>query len=190
MRVDRGVAQAKFARELGILTAQEPTLSARGIFVHRTEFPLVDVIYASGQPLRLDLGLRAVDVPMLGQRPFGVRFDMEDFDLTAPSATIRDIRDWKHLPSGAVAGFHDIGGQPTPVLLNHPTLKRPFLCMQGIREYHEHPDHTNDDWLTHRDPGALLRAIETVWATCVSAVQPLAVIDGAGHLNFILVPRE
>lgn len=190
MRVDRTVAQAKFARELEILRAQAPTLTARGICVHRAEFPFVDVIYAAGQPLHVHLGLRVMEAAMLGQRAFGVRFDMEDFDLTAPSATFRDVRSWKQLPPGAVKGFRNIAGQPTPVLLNHPTLMRPFLCMQGIREYHEHPDHTNDDWLAHRDEGTLLRAVETVWTTCIDAVQPVALIDGAGHLNFDLVPKE
>ncbi len=189
MRVDRTVAQAKFARELEILRAHLPTLSARGICLHKAEFPCVDVVFVSGQPLRVCGVIRPMDVPMLGQRPFGVRFDMEDFDLTAPSATFRDVRDWKQLPVGAVKGFHEIAGQPTPVLLHHPTLNRPFLCMQGIREYHQHPDHTNDDWLSHRHEGALLRAVETVWATCVDAVQPIAMIDGTGRLNFDLVAR-
>jgi hypothetical protein len=29
----------------------------------------------------------------------------------------------------------------------------PFLCMAGIREYHEHPFHSDDPWLAHRDTG-------------------------------------
>lgn len=29
----------------------------------------------------------------------------------------------------------------------------PFLCMAGIREYHDHPFHSDDPWLVHRDTG-------------------------------------
>jgi hypothetical protein len=189
MRVDRAVAQAKFAHELHIVDANLLTLRSRGIWLAKAEFPTVDVVFTPSRPLRV-VGRLFLEVPILGARPFGVRFDMEDFDLCAPSVTFRDTTSWTPLPSGTLSGFRpNDDGEPAPVLLNHPTLKRPFLCMQGIREYHEHPDHTNDDWLRHRDAGALLRAIETVYATCIEAVAPLAVISEQG-LQFQLAPRR
>jgi putative metal binding uncharacterized protein len=30
---------------------------------------------------------------------------------------------------------------------------KPFLCMRGVREYHDHPFHSNDPWLAHRGTG-------------------------------------
>src|SRR6185437_3217307 len=30
----------------------------------------------------------------------------------------------------------------------------PFLCLAGVREYHEHPAHTGDSWWVHRTTGA------------------------------------
>lgn len=29
----------------------------------------------------------------------------------------------------------------------------PFLCMPGIREYHDNPAHSGDSWLLHRRSG-------------------------------------
>lgn len=29
----------------------------------------------------------------------------------------------------------------------------PFLCISGIKEYHDHPAHTGDSWLLHRTKG-------------------------------------
>jgi hypothetical protein len=36
------------------------------------------------------------------------------------------------------------------VVDNHPVTKRPFLCVKGIREYHEHPQHDGDSWCLYR----------------------------------------
>lgn len=29
----------------------------------------------------------------------------------------------------------------------------PFICLPGVREYHEHPGHTGDSWFLHRLSG-------------------------------------
>ena len=40
----------------------------------------------------------------------------------------------------------------------------PFLCLAGVREYHEHPAHSGDHWLSHRTFGAgrLVRLLEVI----------------------------
>ena len=49
----------------------------------------------------------------------------------------------------------DING----ILIRQPLLQFetpegiPFLCVPGIREYHNHPFHTGDSWLLHRKSG-------------------------------------
>lgn len=30
----------------------------------------------------------------------------------------------------------------------------PFLCLAGVREYHNNPGHTGDSWFLHRGTGA------------------------------------
>ena len=40
----------------------------------------------------------------------------------------------------------------------------PFLCMAGVREYHDHPAHSGDHWESHRTSGAgrLLRLVQVI----------------------------
>jgi hypothetical protein len=40
----------------------------------------------------------------------------------------------------------------------------PFLCIAGVREYHEHPGHSGDSWELHRSTGAgrLVRLLEVI----------------------------
>jgi hypothetical protein len=40
----------------------------------------------------------------------------------------------------------------------------PFLCLAGVREYHDHPAHSGDRWDLHRAAGAgkLVRLLEVI----------------------------
>ena len=40
----------------------------------------------------------------------------------------------------------------------------PFLCIEGVREYHEHPAHSGDKWESHRISGAgrLIRLVRVI----------------------------
>ncbi len=40
----------------------------------------------------------------------------------------------------------------------------PFLCVAGVREYHEHPAHSGDQWELYRSSGGgrLIRLLEIV----------------------------
>jgi hypothetical protein len=41
----------------------------------------------------------------------------------------------------------------------------PFLCLPGVREYHDNPAHTGDSWLLHRGSGegSLAFILEKIW---------------------------
>ena len=58
----------------------------------------------------------------------------------------------------------------------------PFLCIAGVREYHEHPAHSGDAWELHRKAGAgrLVRLLEVI---DTYGVRPIS-----GY-NIELVPR-
>jgi len=41
---------------------------------------------------------------------------------------------------------------------------KPFICLQGVREYHDNPGHSGDPWWLHRSQGAgrFLRVLEVI----------------------------
>jgi hypothetical protein len=53
----------------------------------------------------------------------------------------------------------------------------PFLCLAGVREYHEHPAHSGDSWELHRAAGAgrLVRLLEIVSRYGVESIKDYTV---------------
>ena len=53
---------------------------------------------------------------------------------------------------------------PIPLMQAYGDDDIPFLCLAGVREYHEHPAHSGDHWLSHRTFGAgrLVRLLEVI----------------------------
>jgi hypothetical protein len=41
-----------------------------------------------------------------------------------------------------------------PLTQPDATGEAPFLCIAGVREYHDHPGHSGDSWDLHRTTGA------------------------------------
>ena len=70
------------------------------------------------------------------------RFACERFDAEPPSVSMLDPETHEELPierwTPGVA--HSI----------HPGTNRPFVCLQGIAEYHSHPSHLGDTWDRYR----------------------------------------
>ena len=50
---------------------------------------------------------------------------------------------------------------------------RPFICLPGIREYHDNPAHSGDPWLMHRGSGegSLAFILEKVWTYGVNPIE-------------------
>jgi hypothetical protein len=86
--------------------------------------------------------------------PCAVRIAYDNYDLWAPSVLFIDPLT-RQPAKPAVSAFHASPEGPRNVLIDaHPLSGHPFLCVPGIREYHNHPQHTGDDWLLHRETGA------------------------------------
>jgi len=64
-----------------------------------------------------------------------------------------------------------------PLLQDYGPDEIPFLCLPGVREYHEHPGHSGDPWELHRLTGAgsLVRLVEVVRTYAVEPVVGWAV---------------
>lgn len=157
--VDPAVSRVKFARDVEQCRRLGGELRRRGWWILEAEFPTV---------------LAAFVAPQLRPRPvmFGARIDFENYDLWAPSVRIVDPFTGKPLLSREVPphlafarrveGVGEVqvpglglvqGYGEQPLLVAHGPDELPFLCLPGVREYHEHPAHTGDDWLLRRDRG-------------------------------------
>jgi len=195
MRVDPNVCREKFGKEVQRLRSHEASLRKWGCWIQRTDFPEIDAVFLPHAALHVQIlqprfsglvlapsGLPPIDLvtkefPQLSARPFGVRMLLDDFDILAPSLTFRDPWTWQtltssHMPTGNLPS--DNGRQANRVILDqHPLTKSTFLCVRGTREYHEHPQHTGDEWMLIRDNFAIYDLIALIWRTCTQHALPL-----------------
>lgn len=186
MRVDPEVASRKFDREVRRLFDNKAALDERGIFVvGRPSYPVVDVLYVPRHSL-LVLGgtpapgvqLGAHEVTVLAGRAFKASFDLTDYDLDPPSVDFRDPWTNELLSYGSMfraQEFEDTRGPHVVLLDGHPITKRPFLCLRGVREYHNHPQHSGDDWMLYRTGMSLFDLVMRVWRVGVDVIRPMIV---------------
>jgi hypothetical protein len=119
---------------------------------------------------QFDIGFMAsIPVPtgLLDVTPVTVRFDYADFDLYPPSLRFIDPRDGTDRMPSTRALIPTPEGPRDLIINEHPIHGRPFLCVPGTREYHDHPQHSGDVWLLHRKNGAgrLAPLCDLVWRT-------------------------
>lgn len=176
--VDPQVSKTKFDREIQEFRLLEKSYRERGWFLVRAEFPEIVVVLAAPQ-----LKPSAIVT--------GVAFDYTNYDAVPPS--VRLVNPFtlepflaKDLPtnlprnSGALdlnlpglpAGAQVQLGSIQPLMQAHSPDDVPFLCLAGVREYHEHPGHSGDAWELHRATGAgrLVRLLEIIYKY---GVQPI-----------------
>lgn len=204
MRVDLEVCAAKFRQQVELLQARADVLRGIGCYVVRAAFPEIDAIViplqcaAFGVQLesRSRGGIILLNSPATGPgqygvmapspftraNSFGVRVSLDDFDVRAPSMTFRhpaswDILQYSHIPQA----MHIVDGAGFNLIHdNHPTTKVPFFCMQGVREYHDHPQHTGDDWMLYR--GITVLALLTTLIRNVNNSMPLFILRDRTHM--------
>jgi hypothetical protein len=194
MRVDPDVTRAKYDREIARLHDQRPELEKRGILVlGSTRFPYIDLIFVPRHPLRaaipvsqqgalfLPAGARAaIEVPSLSATAFKAHFNLSDYDLRPPGLEFLDP--WTDAPLQYNTMFRalqfDKDRKGHVVLLDdHPTTHKPFLCLRGIREYHEHPQHSGDEWLLYRNSINMFSIVMSLWRVAMDVTRPLLIIQ-------------
>jgi len=166
---DPAVVQRKVSRELQDFADQIDHYRSRGIWVIEYRFPELVVAFATP---------RIKAFPLV---PFGVILDLSNYDVEPPS--VRFVNPLTRVPLKAREiptrlqrlKFHH-ALPPDPVLFNPlvgqlllnplevtnqellqgwgPDDDRPFVCSQGVREYHDNPGHSADSWWFHRATGA------------------------------------
>lgn len=146
MYVDPEVVRLKVERELTEYLGLADYYRARGIWLLEYQFPkiLFAIIAKNHKPYPLAL--------------FGILMDFENYDVDPPSVRFVDPMTKQYLQRSAVnAPFFRLrpDGQVDQLIQGwSPDDESPFLCLQGVREYHENPGHSGDSWLLHRALGA------------------------------------
>ena len=156
--VDPSVSRTKFEREIDDYRVLESDYRARGWFLVKAEWPVVVVVLASNQ----------TKPPAIVA---AVQFDYSNYDAEPPSVRFIDpfsgrLLPFNELPTRLPRGVPGQempmpvpGGPKVQVMMAQDLMQAhspediPFLCVPGVKEYHDHPGHSGDPWEVHRSAG-------------------------------------
>lgn len=156
--VDPAVSRAKFDREIRDYLSHEADYRSRGWFLVKVEWPVAVVVLASNK----------TNPPTIVT---AVQFDYSNYDADPPSVRFVDPFSGRILlskeiptrlprmipgpelpmpaPGGAKAQLNTV----QDLMQAHTPDEVPFLCIAGVKEYHDHPGHSGDPWEIHRSEG-------------------------------------
>ncbi|NEI82089.1 putative metal-binding protein [Rhizobium ruizarguesonis] len=187
--VDEAVSRRKFEREVAQYRELEDSYRRRGWFLLDATFPTVLVLFVA-----LKVTPRSLVC--------AVRLDFTNYDLVPPSVTFVDPSTGTALPAKSLGfkmlrlnGLKEASPETVTTLAQQQRLsvqellqahspdETPFLCLPGVREYHDHPAHTGDLWLLHRrsGEGSLHFILEQIWA---SGINPIGMLEYQIQMNF------
>ena len=186
---DPAVSRRKFDREIAEFRSQADEYRRRGWLLAEAEFPHALVILATAktQPISILCGVW-FDYSNYDAAPPSVRLvhplTREPYKwsklptlllrMPAPPNAGGAVQALppgvaQALPPGAAQALAQGVAQaqlvaPQPLMQASGDDDIPFLCMAGVREYHEHPAHSGDHWLSHRTSGAgrLVRLVQVI----------------------------
>ena len=154
--VDPEVSRAKFDREITDYRSMEDDYRARGWFLVKARWPLAVVVLASNK----------TSPPAIVT---AVQIDYSNYDAEPPSVRFVDpfsgrLLLFKELPTRLprmIIGPEMTMPDGTKAQLRKPQELMqadsqddvPFLCVSGVKEYHDHPGHSGDPWEIHRSAG-------------------------------------
>jgi hypothetical protein len=143
--MNEALSRALFDKDAGSLS--ERLLTSRNWNLYNREFPVLDV------------GLRSA-----ARQEFRVRLVARNWNEEPPSAELLN-------QSGEF--LLQVPQRPGGIFNNsaHPATGRPFVCMAGVREYHIHPSHVNDNWENYKNKsgynlGGILTQLWNAWLKC------------------------
>lgn len=186
---DPDVSRAKFDHELAAYRHHRDLYIRRGWWLVHADFPEVFVVMGTSRAWPAFV-------------PFGVRLDFTGYDLVPPSVTLVNPftrQPLTHAELTAIAMPPPGPGAPLTILgraelkpaedgqmivvsdllqgvTDDPSVT-PFVCLPGVREYHQHPAHTDDPWNAHRGTGegTLYFLLDTIARHGVDPITGLAV---------------
>lgn len=137
-----------------------------GIYVVEAVFPVVFAVFAARhlQPH-----------PML---LFGAEINFQNYDAVPPSVRLVHPVTRERLRANQISYkfLRDVGADKPQEILQAFEGQWPFLCLPGIREYHDCSAHSGDSWLLYRGTtvGSLVYLLETMAHYGTEPLQALA----------------
>ncbi|KRR16188.1 putative metal-binding protein [Bradyrhizobium retamae] len=177
--VDPEVSRVKFERELANYRSMESAYRKRGWILLDAEFPEIFVVFAATKlrppPIVAAIVLNFTDYDL---RPPSVRF-VDPFTREPIPAKLLQVQMFRRAaipgatPETIQALAQQGGVQVTNMIQYNSPDDRPFICLPGIREYHDNPAHTGDSWLMHRSSGegSLAFILEKIWQHGVKPIE-------------------
>lgn len=181
---DPQVSRAKFDREIAEFRALGEHHRKRGWLLVHAEYPTALLVLATPKTSPSTIVT-------------GVSFDYSNYDAAPPSVrlvhpfsgepyTLAQLPTQlnRAMPTQPFAIPGQAAGQPQllfqaqqPLMQAHAPEDIPFLCLAGVREYHDHPAHSGDLWELHRASGAgrLVRLLEIISRYGVEPITGFAV---------------
>jgi hypothetical protein len=170
--VDPEVSRRKFNREVKEFRSQADVYGKRGWFLVLADFPNAFVILATPntQPVALLFGVW-FDFSNYDAAPPSVRLvnplTREPYKYSEVPTKLQRMLPPPEVgdavlplpPNIAGALSQDVPQPQLQLKMAQPLLQAngddevPFLCIPGVREYHEHPAHSGDPWELHRTSG-------------------------------------
>lgn len=146
------VSKTKFDREIAGYREQEDYHLSRGVWLVRAEYPKAFIVFGTPQ----------LKPPTI---IFGALLDFTNYELWPPSARLVEpftrvpykpeelpsvLKRSVPTPPELMAQGAPAGHVEQPLMQWHGPEDTPFLCLPGVREYHEHPAHSGDSWMLRR----------------------------------------
>jgi hypothetical protein len=171
MATDPQVSRAKFTHEIALFQDQKEQYAKKGIWMLSVEYPDVLVAFATPKSQQVFV-------------PFAALVNFTDYDARPLAVTLvhpctrkalklsevlpQEIPNCQSQTPPRIARFRIVGNQlvPDSILQGYDNDDpKPFLCMPGVRSYHEHPAHTGDSWWLHKNlgEGSLHNILHTLW---------------------------
>lgn len=177
--VDPAVSRAKFDREIALYREMEGSYRSRGWFLLEAAFPEALVMFvATGVKPAAVAAAVLLDFTDYDLQPASVRF-VDPFTrrlLNRQELNLNMLR--KQIPPGvdpAMAGLLAQQGQlaMSDMIQANGLTDPPFVCLPGVREYHDNPAHSGDPWLLHRNSGegSLAFILDKIWQHGVRPLQ-------------------
>jgi hypothetical protein len=183
MIADPSVSRRKFEREVATAKAHKP-FHEQGVWILRAEYPVVFAVLITGNPL-----------PVLRGVICGVHIDFTDYDARPPSVRFVDPFSeaplhfdkcpWKFIQTKMLSeptNQTDMQRVEVTPLLQAFDMNKPFLCLPGVKEYHDSSAHSGDSWFLHRKKNMLVHILSILQQFGPAAIAYQAQVQVAHHM--------